>query len=85
MSGIQAHVDTHARLASTVPTSIMYHHHPISCRNSKILRLDVEGYMECDHGEAPPGDPITTHAVNASVAVLLFELLHERTGGGNGR
>jgi hypothetical protein len=53
-------------------------HHPISC-DSEFLSFDESGTLSCPHAAA--ADERVTAALNASVAVLLFELLEERFGG----
>ena len=54
-------------------------HHPISCANGE-LRLHDDGSMECGHHRTDPGDLRTQDCVQASVAILLFEVVHERFG-----
>ena len=65
--------------AHTAPTNggATYGHHPARCTavDGHLLALHEDGRMQCEHGTADPGDPTTTHAVNVSVTILLFEML----------
>lgn len=54
-------------------------HHPITC-SASTLALHDDGALECEHVRTPAGDFRTQDCVQASVAILLFELVFERYG-----
>lgn len=52
-------------------------HHPITC-SSSTLELAEDGTLACEHAQAPPDDPRTQACLDATVAILLIELLREK-------
>lgn len=48
-------------------------HHPLTC-GSRQLAYHDDGSMSCDHAKTEPGDLRTRHAINGSIAYLIFEL-----------
>lgn len=75
-SSINLQATLSAATAMGTPT---FPHHPITCANG-ILVLHEDGAMECDHSRTPADDERTQDAIQASVAILLFELVFERFG-----
>lgn len=55
-----------------------YPHHPITCTGG--LALHDDGAMECDHTRTVGDDVRVQTCLDATVAILLFELAHERFG-----
>lgn len=58
-------------------------HHPITCHGDP-LRFEEDDTLHCPHGHSYPGCDRTQAALNASVAVLLFEELFRQQGGTTG-
>lgn len=65
--------------AATAGAEACLPHHPITC-SAGALQLYEDGALECGHVRTESGDHRTQDAVAASVAILLFELVHERFG-----
>lgn len=54
-------------------------HHPISC-STGTLHLHDDGALECDHVRTVAGDIRTQSCVDSAIAILLFELVHQKYG-----
>lgn len=54
-------------------------HHPITC-GSGALALDEDLTMRCEHATAEPDNYRTQDAINATIAILLFELAYKKFG-----
>jgi hypothetical protein len=52
-------------------------HHPITCSQS-LLFFHEDNSLACEHTQAPAGDRRTQACLDASVAILLFEVLRQR-------
>jgi len=65
--------------AASAMTTPCFPHHPITCA-SGALRLHDDGALECDHHRTEPGDARTQDCVQATAAILLFEVAFERFG-----
>lgn len=64
--------------ATAMGLSHVVPHHPITCQGE--LGLHDDGSLECEHVRTGAGDVRTQDALAASVAILLFELVHARFG-----
>lgn len=53
-------------------------HHPITCQGDLLLHED--GAMECGHARTSAGDTRVQACLDATAAILLFELVHEKYG-----
>lgn len=53
-------------------------HHPVTC--SGALSIHGDGALECEHARTEARDIRTQACVDSSIAILLFELAHERFG-----
>lgn len=62
--------------ASSVNNEMYTPHHPITCTTT--LRLHEDCSLECDHVRTGAGEERTQSCLNSSLAILLFELLHEK-------
>lgn len=62
--------------ASTVNSEVFLPHHPITCTTD--LQFHEDGSLECAHVRTGEGDPRTQSCLNSTLAILLFELVHER-------
>jgi hypothetical protein len=51
-------------------------HAPITCTSDLFFHEDNS--LACEHAHAPPGDLRTQACLDASVAILLFEVLRQR-------
>jgi hypothetical protein len=54
-------------------------HHPITCGNG-ALALDEDGSMRCEHATALAECTRNQDCINATIAILLFELVHQKYG-----
>lgn len=72
-------VNLQATLSAASSDSIPFigPHHPISCI-SGTLGLDEDGTMWCEHAQAGPDVLRNQTILDASIAILLIELLWER-------
>lgn len=52
-------------------------HHPITCSGALEYDGDI---LRCEHSETLEDDPRMQHVLTSTVAILLFELAHERFG-----
>lgn len=57
----------------------MQPHHPITCSLGD-LQLHEDGSLECDHVRTPAADQRTQDCVQATAAILLFEMAFEKFG-----
>lgn len=57
----------------------VFPHHPITCSAGSLSIYD-DGVLECEHGRTGAGDDRTQACVDATIAILLFELVHEKYG-----
>lgn len=53
-------------------------HHPITCGTE--IALYEDGSMRCDHATSSPDNLRNQDCINASIAILLFELVHQKYG-----
>lgn len=53
-------------------------HHPVTCAGA--LSLYDDGALECEHARTEAGDIRTQACVDSSIAILLFELVHQKYG-----
>lgn len=60
---------------SAVANQTVMPHHPITCQSA--LEYDEEGNFSCEHATVGPDDERTHACVVGSIAVLLFECLHD--------
>ena len=80
MGAIQSSISLQATLsAASAMGEPCAPHHPITCA-SGTLQLHDDGSLECDHTRTAAGDVRTQDCVQATVAFLLFELVHDRFG-----
>lgn len=65
--------------AASAMGTVSVPHHPITCA-AGALALHDDGSLECDHIRTSAADQRTQDCVQATAAILLFELAHERFG-----
>lgn len=53
-------------------------HHPITCTSK--LHYHEDATLECEHARTAIGDTRTQACVNGTIAILLFEILHDLVG-----
>ena len=80
LGDIQSSMNLQATLSAASAMNEPYMpHHPITCANGPLL-LHEDGSLECDHIRTSTGDQRTQDCVQATVAIMLFELVFERFG-----
>lgn len=65
--------------AASAGSEPCFPHHPITC-SAGDLALHEDGALECEHGRTEAGDVRTQYCVDSAIAILLFELVHEKYG-----
>lgn len=76
---LQATVSAATAMASSEPqVGLKGYHHPITCGSN--IALDEDGSMRCEHATASSDNLRNQDAINASIAILLFELVHQKYG-----
>lgn len=80
LAGTQSSINLQATLsaATAMGMGTITPHHPITCQGDLLLHDD--GSLECPHVRTAAGDDRTVDALSATVAILLFEVAHERFG-----
>lgn len=83
MYGLAAAVGSSINLQATLSAATAmgepcFPHHPITCQGT--LALHDDGSMECEHAHTTAGDARVQACLDSTVAILLFELVHEKYG-----
>lgn len=65
--------------AASAGSEQCFPHHPITC-SAGNLALHDDGALECEHIRTGAGDIRTQACVDSTIAILLFELVHQKYG-----